>query len=599
VSVVPAARPVRIGTIAGLYGDRFSAAEEMLAGEVDVLAGDWLAELTMLILARTRQRRPDGGYGRTFVAQMREVMGEVLDRGVRVVVNAGGLDPLGCAAAVEEAAAGLGLAPRVAAVTGDDLMPRLAELMEAGETFTDLDTGEPLVDAAGLLVANAYLGGWGIAEALDRGADIVVTGRVADASLVVGAAAWWHGWGRTDWDPLAGAVVAGHVVECSAQATGGNFSFFTELPGMERPGFPWVEVAADGSAIVGKHDGTGGAVTVETVASQLLYEIAGPEYPTPDVTARFDTVRIAPAGPDRVALTGIRGEPPPPTLKVAAALPGGYRNSVLVGITGLDADAKADLFVRQFWAHCPWGPDDYDEVRVTRIGRGEEDPSNNAAAISLLELAVRSGDAEKAGRRWADAMVQAALGSIPGLFGLWPPREAAPYAVFWPTTVDRSRVAQTVHVDGETVTVTETDPGEAAPVAVTPPPPATVPAPPGPTRRVPLGRVVGARSGDKGGAANLGVFTRTPDAYPWLASFLTVERLCALLPDLAGHRIDRHEFPNLHALNFVVHGLLDGGVASTLRVDPQAKGLGEYLRAQHVDVPAVLLTDDPDPREER
>ncbi len=584
------ADPIRIANIAGLFGDRPSAAREMLeGGPVDVLTGDWLAELTMLILARTRARRPDGGYGRTFVAQMEEVMGTCLDRGVKVVVNAGGLDPLGCAAAVEEVADRLGLTPVVAAITGDDLAPRLGELLDAGVTFANLDTGEPLGDLADrVVVANAYLGGWGIAAALDHGADIVVAGRVTDAALAVGPAIWRHGWARDDWDALAGAVVAGHIIECGTQATGGNYSFFADVPGLEYPGFPWAEIHEDGSSVIGKHDGTGGEVSVGTVTSQLLYEIGGPRYHNPDVTARFDSVDITRIGPDRVRVAGTKGEPPPPDLKVAAAVPGGYRNSVMIGLTGLDVEAKADLVSRQFWHACPWDPSDYEEVRTTLIGTPTEDPADNAAAITFLEIAVKDRDEEKVGRAWSNVVAQIALGSIPGLFGLWPPAPAKPFARYWPTLIPRRFVRQTVHIGGETVVVDPTEPGPPRPAEVAPPPPPPTP-PSGPTVRVPLGRVVGARSGDKGGNANLGVFVRDPAAYGWLAATLTTDALRRLLPDLAPYPIDRYEFPRLGALNFVIHGLLDGGVSSTLRVDPQAKGLGEYLRARYVEVPRALV----------
>ncbi|MGH9115198.1 MAG: acyclic terpene utilization AtuA family protein, partial [Acidimicrobiales bacterium] len=282
--------PIRIANCSGFYGDRLSAAREMVdGGPIDVLTGDWLAELTMLILAKGMQRDPAGGYARTFVTQMEQVMGDCLDRGIKVVSNAGGLSPRGCAQAVEAVAARLGLHPVVAFVEGDDLVPRMEELRAAGVEFSHMDTGQPLGDRP-VMTANAYLGGWGIAEALGRGADIVVTGRVTDAALVVGPAAWHHRWRRDDWDALAGAVVAGHVIECGPQATGGNYSFFTEVPGLDHPGFPIAEVAPDGSSVITKHRGHGGQVSVGTVTAQLLYEIAGPAYANPDVTARFDSI---------------------------------------------------------------------------------------------------------------------------------------------------------------------------------------------------------------------------------------------------------------------------------------------------------------------
>ena len=561
---------------------------EMLADpDVAVLTGDWLAELTMLILARTRMKRPDGGYGRTFVTQVSEVMDEVLARNIKVVVNAGGLDPLGCAEAVQEAAARLGLSPKVAAVTGDDLAPRLEELKDAGHEFRNLDTGEPIGDRP-VVVANAYLGGWGIAHALDEGADIVVTGRVTDAALAVGPAIWRHGWGRDEWDRLAGAVVAGHVIECGSQATGGNYSFFSEIDDMVLPGFPWAEVAEDGSSLIGKPEGSGGEVSIGTVTSQLLYEVGGPRYHNPDVTVRLDSITIEAAGPDRVRLSGVRGEPPPATLKVSAAYPGGYRNSLMIGLTGTDDLTKMRLLEEQVWAVSPVPRDEIAETRTTLIGGGVPNPDSNAAAISYVEFAVADPDEAKVGREWSNAFASIALASIPGLFGVWPPGPAKPYAVFWPTVVPRDVVTPTVHIGEKTWEIPETEPGEWKEAAV---PRFDPPAAPigGATTLVALGMVVGARSGDKGGNANLGVFARSEAAHGWLHEYLTVERLKTLLGDLAHLEVERFDFPRLRAVNFLIHGLLDQGVASTLRVDPQAKGLGEYLRAKLVEIPVSLL----------
>ena len=288
---------IRIANCSGFYGDRLSAAKEMVeGGPIDALTGDWLAELTMLILARTQAKRPGSGYARTFVTQMEQVMGTCLDQGIKVVSNAGGLDPDHCAEAVAEVADTLGLNPTIAYVNGDNLLPRLGELREAGIDILDLETGEP-VAPIDYISANVYLGAWGIVEALNRGADIVVTGRTTDAAIVAGPAAWHHGWARDDWDAMAGAVAAGHVIECGTQATGGNYSFFTEIPGLERAGFPIAEIEADGSSVITKHPGTGGAVTVGTVTSQLLYEIGPPGYLGPDVTARFDTMQLSQEGP--------------------------------------------------------------------------------------------------------------------------------------------------------------------------------------------------------------------------------------------------------------------------------------------------------------
>jgi hypothetical protein len=582
--------PIRIANCSGFYGDRLSAAAEMVeGGPIDVLTGDWLAELTMLILARTQAKRPGGGYARTFVTQMAQVMGTCLERGIKVVSNAGGLDPGGCAEAVAGVAAELGLAPRIAYVGGDNLLPRLGELRDAGVELAQFESGEPIGDTARFVTANAYLGCWGIVDALDRGADIVITGRVTDAAVVCGPAAWHHGWARDNWDELAGAVVAGHVVECGAQATGGNYSFFTEVPGMTRVGFPWAEIAADGSCVIGKHEGTGGEVSIGTVTSQLLYEIGSPSYLGPDVTARFDTIRLEQAGTDRVRVCSTRGEPPPSTLKVAMNEVGGFRNDLAVALTGLDVEAKARLVEDAFWLACPYGPEDYESVTTRLVRTDKPDPATNEEAVALWRITLKDPDERKVGRAVSASVTEIALATIPGLFGVGGgPSGGSPYGVFRPALVPADLVPQHVVVLGGERTVVDSvaPPGEVH-VDGDEGPAAAVPR--GPTVAAPIGRVVGARSGDKGGHANLGVFARSDRGWAWLDEFLTTETLKRLLPETAPLVIDRYRLPALRSLNFVIHDLLEEGVAASTRQDAQAKSLGEWLRSRVVELPAALL----------
>jgi hypothetical protein len=584
--------PIRIANCSGFYGDRVAAAAEMVdGGPIDALTGDWLAELTMLILSRTQARRPGGGYARTFVTQMEQVMGTCLDRGIKVVSNAGGLDPDGCAEAVAEVADRLGLSPTIAYVDGDDLLGRLGELAEAGIALANFDTGEPVNDIDRFITANTYLGCWGIVEALNQGADIVVTGRVTDAAVVCGPAAWHHGWARDDWDPLAGAVVAGHVIECGAQTTGGNYSFFTEVPGMARVGFPWAEVAADGSSVIGKHDGTGGEVSIGTVTSQLLYEIGGPGYLGPDVTARFDTIHLDQMAPDRVRIHGVQGEPPPATLKVAMNEIGGYRNDLTIALTGLDIEAKAQLVSDAFWANCPLAPDEFASVTTSVVRTDHVDPESNEAAVALWRLTVKDPDERKVGRAFSNALTETGLASIPGLFGLGGgPAPGSPYGVYTPALVPADLVPSRVTILGDGTTVVDSvAPAPSQPVVVEPAPGPDVTAPGGPTTRAPLGRVIGTRSGDKGGNANLGVFTRSDEAWAWAREVLTVDRVRELLPETADLEIERHLFPAIRAMNFLIHGLLQEGVAASTRQDGQAKSLGEWLRARYVEIPTALL----------
>ncbi|MGE4653233.1 MAG: acyclic terpene utilization AtuA family protein [Myxococcota bacterium] len=582
------ADPIRIANCSGFFGDRLSAAREMVeGGPIDALTGDWLAELTMLILARTRLKRPDGGYARTFVTQMEQVMGTCLDRGIKVVSNAGGLDPEGCAAGVAEVAETLGLHPKIAFVRGDDLMPRIDDLL-ASDKLRHFESGDPIKEAS-FLTANAYLGCWGIVDALNRGADIVITGRATDAAIVCGPAAWHHGWSRSDWDALAGAVAAGHVIECGTQATGGNYSFFTEVQGMTRTGFPFAEVAADGSSVIGKHEGTGGEVSVGTVTSQLLYEIGGPEYFGPDVTTRFDTIQLEQQAPDRVLMHGIKGEPPPVTLKVCINRAGGFRNSMTACLTGLDIEAKAKLIEEAFWVACPYAPEDYAQVTTNLVRTDQPDPASNEQAVALLRITVKDPDEKKTGRAFANAMTELGLATIPGFFGVGGgPAGGRPFGVYEPACIPSDLVTQEVVIlDGDTRQVSSVIPPTDVDVEPAPEPKASAPG--GPTQQQPLGSVYGARSGDKGGNANLGMFARSDEAWAWLDGFLSEERLRELLPEVAGLPIDRHRLPALRSLNFVIHGLLEEGVAASTRQDGQAKSLGEWLRARVVEIPEALL----------
>ncbi len=581
---------IRIANCSGFYGDRLSAAKEMVeGGPIDVLTGDWLAELTMLILARTQAKRGIG-YARTFIAQMEEVMGTCLDGGIKIVSNAGGLDPQGCAEAVAAVADSLGLRPTIAHVSGDNILPRLDELVSAGVDMKHLETGEAVGDTSRFISANAYLGCWGIVEALRRGADIVVTGRTTDAALVCGPAAWRHDWARDDWDALAGAVVAGHVIECGAQATGGNYSFFTEVPGMARVGFPWAEIAADGSSVIGKHDDTGGEVSIGTVTSQLLYEIGGPRYLGPDVTTRFDTIELEETGRDRVRISGTKGEPPPAALKVAMNELGGYRNDVAIALTGLDIEAKAQLIEEAFWQACTYQPAEFADVSIRLVRTDKYDPITNEEAVAIWRLTVKDPDQRKVGQAVSKAITELGLATIPGLFVLeGGTGEGRPYGVFRPALIPADLVPQHIVVLGGDRSVLDS----AAPAGVVDVRPARGPSaelPLGDTMQAPMGLVVGTRSGDKGGNANLGVFVRSAQAWAWLECFLTVDRLRSLLPETAPLEIDRYDFPAIRSLNFVIHGLLQEGVASSTRLDGQAKSLGEWLRARVVEVPASLVT---------
>ncbi|MFI6022216.1 acyclic terpene utilization AtuA family protein [Streptomyces sp. NPDC051287] len=559
---------LRIGNASGFYGDRFDALSEMLTGgELDVLTGDYLAELTMLILGRDRLKDPGAGYARTFLRQLEECLGLAHERGVRIVTNAGGLNPAGLADAVRRLADRLGIPVRVAHVEGDDLT-----------------AAHP-----GSLAAHAYLGGFGIAACLRAGADVVVTGRVTDAALVTGPAAAHFGWEPDAYDRLAGAVVAGHVLECGTQATGGNYAFFTDAgPGrdLRRPGFPLAELHEDGSCVITKHPGTGGFVDVGTVTAQLLYETGGARYAGPDVTARLDTVRLRQDGRDRVRIEGVRGEAPPPALKVGRNRLGGFRNEVVFVLTGLDIEAKAELVKAQMADALAKSPPR--EVRWDLVRTDRADADTEETASALLRLVVRDPDQEAVGRALSGAAVELALASYPGFHVLAPPGKGAPYGVFEDVYVPQGDVPHAAVLDdGRRIPV---PPARDTRVLQDPPePPLPEPPPAGPTRRAPLGLVAGARSGDKGGNANVGVWVRSDEAWRWLAHTLTADAFRQLVPESRELTVTRHLLPGLRAVNFTVEGILGQGVAAQHRFDPQAKALGEWLRSRHLDIPEALL----------
>jgi len=568
---------LRIGNCSGFYGDRFTAMREQLeGGRLDVLTGDYLAELTMLILGKDTLNDPSLGYARTFVRQLENCLGLALERGVKVVSNAGGLNPAGLADRLREVAKGLGLDPAIAHVEGDDL--RSLGLYD------------------GALTANAYLGGFGIAAALTAGADVVVTGRVTDASLIVGPAVAHHGWTSTSYDELAGAVVAGHVVECGAQATGGNFSGFRRLihDGMDpaQPlGFPIAEIAADGSSVITKHDGTGGAVTVDTVTAQLVYEIQSAHYLNPDVTVDLASVRLTQQDRDRVEITGVRGMPPPEQLKVCVNELGGFRNQVEFVLTGLDVEEKA------VWVQAQLAPSlTARDVTWSQLALPPRDADTEEGASVLLRCTVTDPQPDPVGRAFTAPAVELALASYPGFTMTTPPQQPTPYGVYRPEYVDRAHVRHTVvHADGRREDVA--DPTEYA--AVDPDAgrrPSPYPAPADSlNRRMPLGSFVHARSGDKGGDANIGLWVvndgdpRRAARFTWLAKTMSPRRVRELIPEARDLDVDVFVLPHLGAVNVVIHGLLGQGVAASTRFDPQAKGLGEWLRSRVVHIQEELI----------
>jgi hypothetical protein len=578
-------RAVRIANASGFLGDRAAAMREVVeGGPIDVVTGDYLAELTMMILGKQLAKAPSEGYAKSFLAHVAPVLGTILDRGIKIVVNAGGLNPRGLADAVRALGERSGRRPAIATIDGDDLRPRLGELIAKGHSLVNLETGEPFAErASSVLTANAYLGGWGIVRALEAGADIVICPRVTDAALVVGATAWWHRWQRDDWNALAGAVAAGHVIECGTQATGGNYSSYRTIDNPIHPGFPIAEVSADGSCIITKHPGTGGAVTIGTVTAQLVYEVSGTRYLNPDVTTSLDTIELEALGADRVAMRGTRGSPPPATTKVAITTKGFYRNEMTFAFVGLDIEGKMDLFERTTRAEL----ENLDLV-FQRIGAARADAATQDEATAFVRVVASSRDETAVARAFSSALVEQALASYPGLFVLGLPAGASDVGGYWPTLVPQAELDHRVTLPDGSVEPIPLPPS----FAEADPPARTVVARSvdrGPCRRVPLGLVADARSGDKGSDANVGVWVSSEAAFEWLRSELTIERFREMVPEVGDRVVERYELPNLRALNFMLRGFLDGGAAAGLRLDRQAKALGEFVRSRELDVPVELL----------
>ena len=584
---------IKIGNCSGYYGDKLSAAKDMVeGGPIDVLTGDYLAELTMTILFNQKlQRGEDKGYVGTFLKQIKDVAETCKKNNIKIVTNAGGLNPSSMANEIINILKEMSVDLKVAYIDGDDLMPRLEELKDQGETFVNIDKNTNLDSTEhNLLTANAYLGAWGIKEALDEGADIVVCPRVTDAAVVIGPAAWKFKWKRTDFDELAGALAAGHIIECGCQATGGNYSFFEEVPSFINVGYPIAEIESDGSFTITKHPGTGGLVSVGTVTAQLLYEISSPAYINPDVISHFDTLEINQIGPDRVRVSGCRGSNPPGKHKVCINLATGYRNGMDLVLTGLDIEAKAKTITDTLF-HSVGGKDQFDEVSVNLYRTDKKNPNSNEEAMATLSISVKSRNPDLVGRLFSAKIIELSLANYPGFFSAGTGKKPGPVISYWPALIDSKHIKEYVHVDGKTLEIEPTSQLQFEENYYQKQPVTIEPAPQGEMDEISFGRLFGARSGDKGGCANIGVWAKTDLAFSFLYNFLSVEKIKELMPDLNKFSIDRYELPNINSLNFYIHGILEDGVSSNNRMDGQAKSLGEYLRSKTISVPKIIIEE--------
>jgi len=582
---------IKIANCSGFYGDKLSAAKDLVdGGPIDVLTGDYLAELTMAILfGQKMQRGEDKGYVGTFLKQINQIAKSCMEKNIKIVSNAGGLNPKSMANEIEKILKQQSINMKVAYIDGDDLMPIIPELSELGEEFKNIDKDIKLNESDySPLTANAYLGAWGIKEALDKGADIVVCPRVTDAAVVIGPAAWKFNWERDNYDSLAGALAAGHIIECGCQATGGNYAFFKEVKSFDNIGYPIAEIYEDGSFFITKHPNTGGLVSCGTVTAQLLYEINSPAYVNPDVIAHFDTLKIEEVEEDRVYVSGCRGSSPPNKHKVCINLAGGFRNGMEIILTGLDIEAKAKVFTDALF-NSVGGKKQFDEVSIQLHRTDKENPITNEEAMASLLVSVKSKDQNLVGRLFSAKIIELALANIPGFFAQGGVKPSGPVIVYWPSLVNSKHIKEKVHIDGKEIEVIPTSQLELDEIYYQKKPIKIKKIKKEDEKQIYFGEIYGTRSGDKGGCANLGVWAKNSDSFAFLHNFLTVKKLKELLPDLNQFKVERFELANINSLNFYIHDILQDGISSNDKKDGQAKSLGEYLRAKKIKVPQSII----------
>ncbi|MCZ7659652.1 MAG: DUF1446 domain-containing protein [Xanthobacteraceae bacterium] len=593
-----AERPVRIGCASAFWGDSLDGARQLVErGDIDYLVFDYLAEVTMSLLARLRARKPELGYVPDFIEGVAPLLPEIRRRGIRVVSNGGGVNPHAAAAALAARAEALGVTLKIAVVIGDDLTDRVDALHARG--VAEMFTGAPLPEK--IMSANAYLGAQPIAAALERGADVVITGRCVDSAVTLGALVHAFGWSWNDHDRLAQGSLAGHLLECAAQVTGGLFTDWREVPGWDDMGMPIAECARDGSFVVTKPEGTGGLVTPLSVGEQLLYEIGDPAaYILPDVTCDFRAVTLEQAGLDRVRVAGARGRPPTDTVKVSATWHDGYRMIGTVTLGGRDAAAKAQRAGEAILARARRllkgrNLPDFTETSLEVLGTeatygANARPELAAAREVVLKIGARHAD-EKALGILAREIAPAASSMAQGLTGFFAGRPGVQpvfrlFSFLWP----KSELLPLVVVDDEVLPLPFAPGAPLAPAAAAAPPPAPAVTP---DAEVPLIALAVGRSGDKGNAANIGIIARRPENLPWLRQSLTPEAVHAFFAHTGVTRVDRYELPGIHALNFVLHDALGGGGVASLRIDPQGKAFAQMLMDHPIAVPRALAGNAP------
>ena len=584
---------VRIGGASGFWGDSSVGAPQLVRlGEVDYLVFDYLAELTMSILAAARAKDPNLGYATDFVAvTMKSVLKDIVAKGIRVISNAGGVNPQACARALAALAEEQDVALAIAVVEGDDVMPLLPALR--GEGVNDMTSGSPLPEK--VLTANAYFGALPIRDALAAGAQVVITGRCVDSAVTLGALMHEFGWSPADHHFLAQGSLAGHIIECGCQATGGLHTDWQDVPDWAHIGYPVVECSADGSFVVGKPPATGGLVNCAVVAEQMLYEIGDPmRYLLPDVTCDFTAVRLTPLGEHRVRVEGARGIAPGPRYKVSATYMEGFRCTAQLTIVGIDAARKAQRTgeailerTRELFAQLGFG--DYSRTLIEVLGSEQANFGPQARTPDVREVVLRVAvmHPQKAALElFAREIAPAGTSWSPGTTGADGRPSPSPSIRQFSFLIDKQRLTPRVLLGSRELPVVvpagqDDVPAPAARPAAAPGGPTTA----GDSIEVPLVRVACGRSGDKGDTSNVGIIARKPEWLPLLRELLTEERVKEWL----GHRVlgtvTRYDLPGIHAMNFLCTQALGGGGMASLRNDPLGKGMAQILLCMPVRVP--------------
>lgn len=586
-------KTVRIGCASAFWGDTSTAAAQLVEGaQLDYLVFDYLAEITMSLLAGARMKDPQAGYATDFVEVLSPLLKQLREQNIRVISNAGGINPLACAAALQAACDKADEPLKIAVLLGDDLQPQFKQLATSG--VKEMFSGAPLPPMC--VSTNAYLGAPGIVEALRLGADIVITGRVVDSAVVSAALVHEFGWSWQDYDKLAQAALAGHLIECGAQCTGGNFTDWQEVPDYEHIGFPIVEVSANGQFIVSKPEGTGGLVSPLSVGEQLLYEIGNPRaYLLPDVVCDFSLVKLQQHGNNAVHVHGAKGLPAPRQYKVCATWPDGFRCTASCLIAGIDAVAKARRVSQaiiaktsEMFSQRGWAP--YSEVNIELLGSeatyGPHGQRQDSREV-VIKLAVRHPD-KQALILFSREIAQAATGMAPGLTGIVGGRPSVyPLIRLFSFLIDKSTCALEIDLQGQRhpCTLPALDHLDVADLPL----PFDPPKPHGRAdASVALVKLAVARSGDKGNHSNIGVMARVPEYLPWIAEALTpeviVDWMSHVLDPIHG-RVERWYLPGTHSLNFLLENALGGGGVASLRIDPQGKAFAQQLLEIQIPVP--------------